>query len=129
MTKSIDTNIVDCEVGRKLGCHTFCCRLLVALKPHERESSSDGMPAKGYVDKDRNGLCVHMDTENWLCKIWESRPEACREYTCNQDFKLQIVLREGFSGIIDLAKKTTTMYIPKETYLSVPVIDRAGLQD
>jgi len=126
-TENTTTNFVDCEAGRKLGCNTFCCRLLVALKPHEREERSDGLPAKGYVGKDSNGLCVHMDTENWLCTIWENRPETCREYTCNNDFKLQIVLREGFSSIVDLARKTTTAYIPKETFIFIPTESEEGV--
>lgn len=129
MTTQTSTNFVDCEAGRRLGCNTFCCRLLVALKPHEREEPSDGLPARGYVDKDCNGLCIHMDTETWLCKIWENRPETCREYTCNSDFKLQIVLREGFTSIVDLARKTTTAYIPKETFITIPLLAEESMME
>ena len=120
------TVLVDCEAGRKLGCHTFCCRLLVQLKPHEREQRSDGLPAKGYIGKTAEGLCVHMDSENWRCKIWEKRPETCREYTCNEDFKLQVVLREGFSGLVDLVRKASVAYIPQETYVSIPALPSEG---
>lgn len=122
MTTESKTIFVDCDAGRSMGCNTFCCRLLVQLKPHERVARDDGLPAKGYVDKDSNGLCVNMDTETWLCKIWHDRPETCREYSCNEDFKLQVVVREGFSGIVDLAKKATTAYIPAETYIRIPHI-------
>ncbi len=122
MSGDTKTVYVDCNAGRRLGCRTYCCRLLVKLKPHEMAESVDGMPAKGYVDKNSQGLCVHMDTETWLCKIWESRPETCREYTCNDDFMLQVAIREGFENIADLARKTTTAYIPKETYVKVPMI-------
>lgn len=122
MADGSKTVFVDCDAGRKMGCNTYCCRLLVALKPHERVPSNDGLPPRGYVEKDAQGLCVHMDSETWKCKIWERRPETCREYTCNDDFKLQVVVREGFNGIVDLARKATEAYIPKETYISVPVI-------
>ncbi|NIQ08463.1 MAG: YkgJ family cysteine cluster protein [Gammaproteobacteria bacterium] len=122
MTDETNTVYVDCDAGRRLGCKTFCCRLLVKLKPHEMEKRDDGLPAKGYVGKDTNGLCVHMDSETWLCKIWEDRPETCREYSCNTDFLLQVAIREGFTNIVDLARKASVSYIPKETYIKVPLI-------
>jgi Fe-S-cluster containining protein len=119
---------VDCEAGRRLGCQTFCCRLLVALRPHEREAPRDGLPARGYVPKDAEGLCVHMNPETWRCNIWDERPETCREYTCNDDFKLQVVLREGFHGIADLARKAASAYIPRETYVRVPALGEEQLE-
>lgn len=122
MTDETKTVFVDCDAGRKLGCHTFCCRLLVKLKPHEMQESKDGLPAKGYVDKDSQGLCVHMDSETWRCKIWEKRPETCREYSCNHDFMLQVAVREGFTNVADLARKAAVAYIPKETFIKVPLI-------
>ncbi|HEY9148747.1 MAG TPA: YkgJ family cysteine cluster protein [Gammaproteobacteria bacterium] len=122
MSDNTGTVFVDCEAGRQLGCRTYCCRLLVQLKPHERQPSVDGSPAKGYVDKDERGLCIHMDSESWRCKIWEERPETCREYSCNDDFKLQVVLREEFANIADLARKTAVAYIPKETFIKVPLL-------
>lgn len=122
MTDESKTVYVDCDAGRRLGCRTYCCRLLVKLKPHEMVERIDGLPAKGYVDKDSQGLCVHMDSKTWLCKIWENRPETCREYSCNNDFLLQVAIREGFSNIADLARKTSVAYIPKETFIKVPLI-------
>ncbi len=122
MADESKTVYVDCDAGRELGCRTYCCRLLVKLKPHEMAESVNGLPAKGYVAKDAQGLCVHMDSETWRCKIWESRPETCREYSCNNDFMLQVAVREEFINIADLARKATVSYIPKETYIKVPVI-------
>ncbi len=122
MADESNTVYVDCEAGRELGCRTYCCRLLVKLKPHEMSECVDGLPAKGYVGKNAQGLCVHMDSETWRCKIWESRPETCREYSCNNDFMLQVAVREGFTNIADLARKATVSYIPKETYIKVPII-------
>ena len=120
MTDNNKTVFVDCDAGRRLGCGTYCCRLLVRLKPHEMEERTDGLPAKGYVDKGPDGLCVHSDRETGMCNIWQDRPETCREYTCNTDFMLQVAIREGFTNIVDLARKAATAYIPKETYVQVP---------
>ena len=104
-----------------MGCSTFCCRLLVRLKPHEMVDPGDGTPAKGFVDKDLvSGMCIHLNPDNGYCNIWEKRPEVCREYTCNDDFMLQIVLREGFTNIADIAKKAITAYIPTETHIQIP---------
>ncbi len=122
MSDEVKTVYVDCDAGRQLGCRTFCCRLLVKLKPHEMAKSVDGLPAKGFVSKGQNGLCVHMDSKTWLCKIWENRPETCREYSCNNDFMLQVAVREGFTDIADLARKASVSYIPKETFVQVPLI-------
>lgn len=118
-----DTVIVDCEKGREMGCSTFCCRLLVRLKPHEMEQSDGQTAAKGFVDKDEEGYCIHADKETGRCGIWENRPEVCREYTCNDDFMLQVVLREGFKNIAETAKRTVTIYVPLESFLRVPGIE------
>lgn len=117
----IETTIIDCDAGRELGCSTFCCRLLVRLKPHEMEPSDGHTAAKGFVDKDENGYCIHIDKTTWMCGNWENRPEICREYSCNTDPLLQTVLKEGFTNIADVAKKSAAQYIPIELYKSIPV--------
>lgn len=129
MSDEVKTVYVDCDAGRRMGCQTYCCRLLVRLKPHEMAESVDGLPAKGYVSKDENGLCIHMDRETWLCKIWKDRPETCREYSCNHDFMLQVAVREGFTNIADLARKAAVSYIPRETYVQVPLISHVPAVD
>lgn len=113
---------VDCGKGRQLGCQSFCCRLLVRLKPHEMEPSIDGMAAKGYVDKAEDGYCVHIDRVKGICRRWQSRPEACREYTCNGDPNLQIVLRYGITNIAEVAKRAASEYINTETYIKIPYL-------
>jgi Fe-S-cluster containining protein len=112
---------IDCEEGRRLGCRTFCCRLLVRLDPGEMEPTSDGSPPKGFVDKNPDGNCIHFDMENQICKIWPKRPRVCREYECNTDFLLQVALRNGFTTLGRLVKEANAAYIPKETYIQVPV--------
>jgi len=123
MSEDKKTVFVDCDAGRRLGCRTYCCRLLVRLKPREMGEGQDGLPPKGYVDKDSEGMCVHMDTDTWKCKIWEERPQTCREYDCNNDFLLQVAMREEFASIVDLVEKASTAYIPKETYSKIPTLE------
>jgi len=108
---------VDCDAGRRQGCRTYCCRLLVRLAPDERTDD------RGFVDKDPDGLCVHLDRANYLCRIWAQRPKVCREYDCNGDELLQVALRQDFRTIVDLAKAATRMYLPREQFLRVPLRD------
>lgn len=114
---------VNCDQGRKLGCNTYCCRLLVRLAPEEMEPSKDGLPAKGFVDKTEDGYCIHLDRKTNLCAIWHKRPKVCGEYDCNKDFMLQVALRKSFRTIVDLAKAAATSYIPVEQYIKVPLCD------
>jgi hypothetical protein len=115
-----ETADVDCDTGRSMGCNTFCCRLLVRLDPEEREPAAGGTTQKGYVDKDPDGLCIHLDRANYRCRIWEKRPRICRAYDCNTDDLLQVAVRNGFANIVDLVKTSTRVYIPIETYVRVP---------
>ena len=117
---------IDCEEGRRLGCQTFCCRLLVRLDPEERESTTDGSTPKGFVDKHPDGNCTHFDTEKQLCKIRCKRPRVCREYECNTDYLLQVALRNGFYSLGRLVKEANTAFIPKETFIQVPLRSKSS---
>lgn len=91
---------VDCDEGRRLGCGTFCCSKIVRYAPDEVVVDAMGR-RKACVDKDPNdGRCIHLDRERFACGIWEQRPRVCREYDCNHDPLLQIVLRDGFRSLI-----------------------------
>ncbi len=114
--------LVDCDAGQRMGCATFCCRKLVRLEPDEMKPSKGTIPAKGFVDKDSEGYCIYFDRHNGRCRNWKNRPKVCREYECNSDFLLQIVLRKGFSNIVNLAKAAVNAYIPKENYIKIPAI-------
>ena len=99
--------ILDCDAGRRMGCHSFCCRLVVRLRPGERAPNTAVDTFKSCVDKDpRSGLCVHFDTESARCLAWEERPFVCREYDCNKEPLLQIVLRDGFTSLTALVQAT-----------------------
>lgn len=63
--------MIDCDAERSMGCATY------------------------------SGMCVHLDPDNHRCTIWNERPRACRDFDCNQDYRLQIVLRH--KNLIELA--------------------------
>lgn len=118
---------VNCDEGRRLGCQTFCCRLLVRLDPDERAPGDGITPAKGFVDKDPDsGLCVNFDPATHRCRIWERRPRVCREYSCNPDPLLQVVLRVGFSSLARLLRASAETKIPREAHRFIPHIDEHG---
>ncbi|MEJ2141303.1 MAG: YkgJ family cysteine cluster protein [Gammaproteobacteria bacterium] len=123
MAEVTKTRLVDCEEGRRMGCATFCCRMMVRLQPDEMEKGDGKTPPKGFVDKDPEGFCIHIDKETGYCNNWKKRPKVCREYECNSDFLLQVVIRNGFSNIAELARQAQSTIIPKETYIYVPTIE------
>jgi len=99
-----ETVLVDCDAGRRMGCASFCCRLIVRLQADERDPGSPDHHAKHCLDKHpRDGLCVYFERESGRCSVWEQRPRTCREYECNSDPLLQVVLREGYSSMVRLA--------------------------
>ncbi|MDH5676193.1 MAG: YkgJ family cysteine cluster protein [Myxococcales bacterium] len=113
---------VDCDQGRRLGCASFCCRLLVQLDPGERDPGRPGAGDKHCLDKDpRSGLCVYFDEPSGRCSVWERRPRVCREYDCNSDPHLQRVLKEGFVSLTRLVLASELPPAP-----SVPVDDDDG---
>lgn len=101
MSKDSDEILVHCEEGRRLGCNTFCCRLLVRLEADEREVGPDGIE-RHFIPKRDDGLCIYCDPADHRCTRWETRPRVCREYDCNADPLLQVVLREGFTSLVEL---------------------------
>lgn len=109
---------IDCEVGRQMGCGSFCCHLLVRVEPDEDVPGTGA--ATGLLEKDADGACIHLDKENRLCRIWERRPRVCRGYHCNGDLFLQIVLRDGFTNLTNLVKAAREAYIPIETFKRIP---------
>ncbi len=99
--------LINCEEGHRLGCATFCCRLLVRLGPDEREVGPDGVERRFIEKRPEDGLCVYCDPKTQRCTRWETRPSVCREYDCNTDPLLQVVLRDGFTSLVDLVRSDT----------------------
>lgn len=116
----MDESIIDCEIGRQLGCNTFCCRLIVRYYEDERPPSVDGSTPKSCVDKAPDGLCVHLDRGTQRCTTWETRPRVCREYDCNSDYLLQVALRVGVNNIVQLSRDALALKIPSESWVKVP---------
>jgi hypothetical protein len=109
----LEERSVDCDIGRELGCSTFCCRLIVRLAPGEREPGAEGRSDKHCVDKDlKSGWCVHLEPTTHACKVWSGRPRVCREYDCNTDPLLQVVLEHGFVDLTTLVKSRRTSTSP-----------------
>lgn len=116
----MDDSIIDCDAGRRLGCGTFCCRLVVRYYPEERPPSVDGTTPKGCVDKAADGFCVHLDRVTHRCGIWEKRPRICREYDCNSDYLLQVAVRTGVRDIVQLSRDSLSTHILKESWVKIP---------
>lgn len=120
------TVLVDCEAGRRMGCASFCCRLIVRLQPGERDPGQPDNDRKNCVDKDpQDGLCVYFDRDKGTCTVWHERPAICRSYDCNQDPLLQIVLRQGFRSLCHLVTAPTPSSIDTKR-LAVPYIETDG---
>lgn len=109
--------VIDCEEGRRLGCQTYCCCLLVRLEKDEQEPAPPGR-VKRFVEKDPNtGYCIHLDRETGRCGIWEKRPRACRNYDCNRSPLLRVVFRDGYRSLLALV----TAPEPEEEFEEVKV--------
>lgn len=113
---------VDCDAGRRLGCRTFCCHLLIRLDSDETVPGGSG-DSGGILEKAADGACIHLERDTEKCGIWAQRPHVCREYHCNGDLLLQVVLREGFTSLAALVKAAATAYVPKDTYVRIPTRD------
>lgn len=121
MADTTGTALIDCDAGRKLGCRSFCCRLLIRLEEHERHELCPATNRlKGYVSKKENGRCSHQDDVTGLCDNWENRPTVCRQYNCNDDPLLQVVIRSKGKGIADWMKESVQVIIDKKDYIYIP---------
>jgi len=120
-------NNVDCSKGRQIGCQTYCCRLIVRLDPEERDFGNGSLPASGAVEKGEDGYCIHLDRESCFCGIWNHRPVVCRDYNCNDDFLLQVALKEPVTSLVRLVQKAQSVFIPKESYIRIPCNDECDV--
>lgn len=91
---------LDCDEGRRLGCGTYCCSLIVRLDPGEADPAGNGGDNKHCVDKDpSSGRCIYLDDDQNCCTVYTQRPKICREYDCRTDPLLQVALKEGFHSL------------------------------
>ena len=95
--------IVDSEAGRRQGCATFCCYLIVRYGPDDPPVYDAEGNRKACVDKEpASGRCVNLEPETKRCRIWDARPSVCRGYDCRHDPLLRVVLRDGFVSLVRL---------------------------
>jgi hypothetical protein len=93
---------LDCKEGQRLGCSSFCCSLIVRLRPGERDPTRTDA-SKRCIDKDPcSGICIHLDCADRRCRIYPQRPSICHEYDCRTDPLLKVVLSDGFEGLVKL---------------------------
>lgn len=111
---------VNCEQGRIAGCQTYCCRLLIRLSENKMKPPNDGSTAKGFIDKDPDGYCIHFNREKFLCRIWHKRPDVCKNYGCNNDFLLQAAIKKEFSNIVDPVNIASSLKLEKNQYIQIP---------
>lgn len=116
--------VVDCEVGRALGCETFCCRLVVRLEPGERDPGRPGVAGKSCVDKTPDGRCACMEPETQRCAVWAVRPHLCARYDCNQDPLLQVVLKDGYRSLTELVHSPP---VPEREHMKIPAMEGEGV--
>lgn len=115
-------SILDCDEGRRLGCRTMCCRLVVRLAPGEPDPGGHRDPRKSCVDKDpRDGLCVYIDRRTGRCTKWHERPSVCRGYDCNHDPMLQVVIQDGVHSIVQAAQLVRKRRYP--TKVTIPYVE------
>lgn len=116
----VGTVVVDCQVGRRMGCKTLCCQLFVPLSINELvRGLRPQSPLSTLLRQEADGYCTYLDRTDHRCTIWHDRPLVCRRYDCNHDPKLQVVLREGmtsFKRLIEQAK-----LIPREQWQLIPL--------
>lgn len=94
---------LDCNEGRRLGCGTYCCSLIVRLGPGESDPGGNQTKGKHCIDKDPcTGRCVYLDGKQGGCTFYSRRPNICREYDCRTDPLLKVVLKEGFHSLARL---------------------------
>lgn len=112
--------VVDCDEGRRRGCRTFCCALIVRLTPEDRERLAPRGRFTSCLDKAPDGYCVFLDRETQLCSVWENRPELCRAYSCNTDPLLQVAVRENWTDVVDLARRAQEQRYVRVEQIRVP---------
>jgi uncharacterized protein len=97
---------LDCDRGRRLGCATFCCSLIVRLEPGECDPTMPKAAGKSCIDKDtKSGICIHLNKSNQHCAIYADRPRLCRRYDCRTDPLLPVVLEHGFQSLVQLVTR------------------------
>lgn len=87
-----ETNI-DCR-SRLHICKAICCKFPFALSKQDVKEGiirwDFGRPY--IIAHDRDGYCVHLDRETYMCTAHEHRPVPCRGFDCHNNKKWQVWL-------------------------------------
>lgn len=80
---------IDCASRYHL-CHAACCALRFPLTRQDLEEGvmrwEFGEP---YLNRQGpDGLCVHLDRQDYRCSIYNHRPGVCRIYDCRNDVRI-----------------------------------------
>jgi len=117
-----NTVLVDCDAGRRLGCGNLCCQLMVMLSMEDLEHGLEPQSSlSGLLKQDLDGYCHYLDRDSKRCTVWDKRPLACRLYNCNNDPKLQAVMRHGFESFTKCIAQAEK--IARTEWIEVPLVD------
>jgi Fe-S-cluster containining protein len=71
-------------------CKAVCCSLRFALSVEELEAGivkwEIGQPYT--IRHSQAGNCIHLETGNCGCKVYDDRPQVCRTYSCINDKRI-----------------------------------------
>jgi len=80
---------VDCA-ERIAICQGICCKMWFTLSVQDLSEGivrwNYGMPYA--IAQGEDGLCVHLDREQFTCTIYPNRPLICRSYDCRNDARV-----------------------------------------
>jgi len=87
-----DDTVVFDEGGRRELCRAICCSFIFALTKKDVEKGVvKWNPKRPYfIAREEDGYCPHLDRETLMCKVWEDRPERCKNYDCRKDTNVWI---------------------------------------
>lgn len=86
-------DIIPCK-----SCNAACCRkrpgfnFAVVIKPEEAAKFPEAKTISLYGEETKvlpykNGKCIHLSDDN-QCRIYDSRPEACKSFDCQNSYLL-----------------------------------------
>lgn len=82
---------VDC-VSRLSVCRAICCKFPFALSKQDVDEGiirwEFGRPY--LIAHGDDGYCIHLDRENYKCKVRENRPVPCRGFDCRNNEKWKV---------------------------------------
>ncbi len=90
-------NDVICDCGKCQHDHACCTVFKVPLEPDEVVNFlCDKLPGSplSVLRKTPDNVCVYFNRENKTCKIWDTRPKACRLYDCAKDERILAIIKD-----------------------------------